>query len=236
MAIARRTAARYAEAADLAALGLPTAALRTVPPYFGVVTRTGGASGATLALGGYPAGIYDLRVRVSTGGALGAAAVEVSTNGGTSYASPVSVPSSGIVTVAGTSSSIATGLTLTFAGTLTLADVYSADVASGVERALDEASDWLDGYLRRRYTLPLTAWDVAVRGAAAAKGTLACMTARGYDPTAGTDAVIKDRFDEAARWAERVAQGWITPDVTDSSDDDPAEDVIVASNSRRGWR
>lgn len=234
MVIARRTAARYAEAADLAGLGLPTAALLRVSPYVGPVTRTGSGS-ATVTPGGYPAGIYDLRVRVSTGGALGTAQVEVSTNGGTSYAAAVVVPSTGVVSVAGTSSSIASGLTLTIVGTLVLADVYACDVASSVERALDGGSDWLDGYLRRRYTLPLTAWDIAVREAAAAKTSLVIMQVRGYAPETGSNETIKDRFDEAARWAERVAQGWITPSVTDSSEEDPAVDVAVSSRPRRGW-
>ena len=137
MAIARRTAARYAEAADLAGLGLPVRALATVPPYFGPVTLTGSGA-ATMTPGGFPAGVYDLRVRVSTAGALGSAAVEVSTNGGTSYGSPLAVPSSGLVTVPSTSSSFASGLTLAFSGALVLADVYACDAASSVERALDE--------------------------------------------------------------------------------------------------
>ena len=235
MAIARRSAARYAEVADLAGLGLPAAALAVVRPYVGPVTRTGGASGATLTPGGFPAGIYDLRVRVSTGGALGAALVEVSTNGGTTYAAPVAVPSSGVVSVAGTTSSIASGLTLTFVGTLVLADVYACDVASSVERALDAASDWLDSYLRRRYTLPLTAWDIAVRQCAAARAGLLVMQARGYDPSVGSDKSVGDRADGAEKWAEKLAQGWVTPDVTDSSEEEPAEDVVVVSNRRRGW-
>lgn len=234
MAIARRTAARYAEAADLAGLGLPVRALASVPPYFGPVTLTGSGT-ATMTLGGFPAGIYDLRARVSTGGALGSAAVEVSTNGGTSYGSPLAVPSSGVVAVPSTSSSFASGLTLTFSGPLVLADVYAGDAASSVERALDEGSDWLDGYLARRYTLPLTAWDITVRSAAVSRAGCKLLETRGYSPAAGTDEVVRASFEDAQRWAERVARGWISPSVTDSSGADLAEDVAVYSRARRRW-
>lgn len=234
MAIARRTAARYAEAADLAGLGLPVRALATVPPYFGPVTLTGNGT-ATMTPGGFPAGVYALRARVSTAGALGSAAVEVSTNGGTSYGAPLAVPSSGVVAVPSTSSSFASGLTLTFSGALVLADVYACDAASSVERALDEASDWIDGYLARRYTLPLTAWDIAVRGAVASRAGLRLLETRGFSPAAGGDVAVRAAFEDAERWAERVARGWISPAVTDSSSAALAEDVAISSRSRRRW-
>jgi hypothetical protein len=99
--------------------------------------------------GGYPASVYALRVRVSTGGAPGAGAIEVSLDGGTSYSAPATVPPSGVVQVPSTSNAIASGLTLTIAGTLALGDLYACDVASNVELNLDAASDWLDGYLAR---------------------------------------------------------------------------------------
>ena len=234
MTITRRTDPRYAGPEHLAAFGLPAAALRTVPPFVGSITHTGSGAG-TVVPGGFPAGVYALRVRVSTGGAPGTAAVEVSLNGGTSYASPVAVPSNGTVAVAGTSSALATGLTLACSGVLAAGDIYAADVASSVELALDAASDWLDGYLARRYTLPLTAWDMAVRDACAGWCALKALTVRGFDPEAPGDKVVVDAAKRAETWAEHVGQGRVTPRVTDSSEQDPAVDVAVSSRPRRGW-
>ena len=236
MAIARRTAARYADAAHLAALGLNDAALRGLSGFFSAVTQTGGGTG-TVTPSGAPAGVYALRVRVSTAGALGAAAVEISLDGGATYRSPVTVPSGGVLAVSETSSSIATGLTLTFAGTFVLAAVYACDAASRVEMALDAASDWLDGYLARQFVLPLTAWSTEVASAAAAVAALTILTARGYDPNRGADVAVREARDDAARWAELVAQGRILPTVTDSAEDDAgiAADVYVSSCTRRGW-
>lgn len=236
MAIARRTAARYADAAHLAALGLNEGALRALRGFFGTITQTGSGTG-TVTPGGSPAGIYALRVRVSTGGALGAAAVEISLDGGTSYRAPVTVPSGGVLAVSATASSIASGLTLTFAGAFTLDDVYACDAASRVEMALDAASDWLDGFLARQFTLPLLTWGSDVSGTAAADAALTILTARGYNPNEGADVAIRERRDDAARWAELVARGAVIPTVTDSATEDEgiAADVYVSSGRRRGW-
>lgn len=235
MAIARRTAPRYVEPAHLGALGLPPEVLRAIKPYVDIVTRTGSGSG-TVAPGGFPAGIYALRVRVSTAGALGVAAVEVSLDGGATYGAALAVPTNGALAVPGTSSSIASGLTLQLAGTFTLADVYVCDVASNVELNLDAASDWIDGYLRRRYTLPLTAWKLDLRDACAAHAALKILTVRGFDPEDPADKAVVKASADATTWADNVAKGWIDPGVTDSSDEEQAVDVVVASSPRRGWR
>lgn len=237
MAIARRSAARYADAAHLAALGLNETALRGLTGFFGTVTQTGSGTG-TVTPSGSPAGVYDVRVRVSTGGALGAAAVEISLDAGETYRAPVTVPSGGVLAVSETSSSIATGLVLTFAGAFVLADVYAFDAASKVEMALDAASDWLDGYLAKQFTLPLLTWGADVSGAAAAHAALTILTARGYDPAQGSDVAIRESRDDAQRWAELVARGAVIPTATDSAAEEEgiAVDVHVSSRGRRGWR
>lgn len=237
MAIARRTAARYADAVHLASLGLNEAALRGLTGFFSSVAQTGAGAG-TVTPSGSPAGIYPVRVRVSTGGAPGAAAVEISLDDGDTYASPVAVPSGGTITVSETLSSLAPGLVLTFAGVFALGDVYAFDAASRVEMALDAASDWLDGYLARQFTLPLVSWGADVSSAAAAHAALAILTARGYDPARGADVAIREGRDDAARWAELVARGAVIPTVTDSAEEEAgiAADVCVSSRCPRGWR
>lgn len=55
--------------------------------YISALTHSGGGAPATLS--GYPARNADVQVRVSTAGALGAAELEVSQDGGKTYAEPV---------------------------------------------------------------------------------------------------------------------------------------------------
>lgn len=55
--------------------------------YISVLTHTGG--GAPASLSGYPARNADVQVRVSTAGALGSAELEISQDGGKTYAEPV---------------------------------------------------------------------------------------------------------------------------------------------------
>lgn len=94
----------------------------------GVVYQTGLGTG-TLTLSGLPTIAGALVVEVVTGGALGTAVVHVSTDGGSNYGSNVTLPSNGVVVLAGT------GVTLTFANgaeggdTFVEGDTYTATLA-----------------------------------------------------------------------------------------------------------
>lgn len=83
------------------------------------------------------------------------------------------------------------------------------------DKQLLRASEFVDGYLRQQFKLPLTAWgsDLVQIVSQVAAYKLVCL--RGFNPEA--DGLYKDNFDSAQRWLERVAQGLISPDVTDSS-------------------
>jgi uncharacterized phage protein gp47/JayE len=94
----------------------------------GFVSHSGFSPG-TLALTGIPTGAYSLRVKVVTAGVLGTAQVKVSTDGALSYGSTQTVPSNGILAVAGTGVSLqfANGNNGTGAAFL-LGDVYSCEL------------------------------------------------------------------------------------------------------------
>lgn len=237
MALARRAAPRYADVAHLAAVGLPAEVLASVRPFFGSLTHVGASASDAVELVGSPGGVYDLALRVATSGGPGVARLDVSLDGGATWPHlALLVPPSGQLAVPGTRTSVAAGLVVSVRGPLAAADTWRGDAASSVELALDAASDWLDSYLARRYTLPLAAWDSAVTGAAAAHAALAVLTARGFDPDVGADKAVLLASREASAWAELVAQGRVTPRVVDASPEPAAVDVAVASSPRRRFR
>ncbi|UAW08063.1 hypothetical protein [Myxococcus phage Mx4 ts27htf-1hrm-1] len=87
----------------------------------GIVHQRGVGAG-TLTLTGTPSESFALAVRVSTSGVLGTAAVQVSTNGGSTFDVPVTVPVSGVLP------SAYFGVTLSFANSV---DVNQASFVSG---------------------------------------------------------------------------------------------------------
>lgn len=80
------------------------------------------------------------------------------------------------------------------------------------------ASSECDGYLARRYTLPLTAWGPDLERTA---GQIAVYEViygiRGIDPE-GPDAILIDRAKDSRKWLERVGAGSISPpEIVDST-------------------
>lgn len=103
------------------------------------------------------------------------------------------------------------------------ADLYAlglpqAALASGTDptAALVAASGTADGYLRKRYTLPLTAWDEEITRRVCHLAAFDLLTTRGTRPGDALDLVTK-RYDDAVKWFESVAKGLIEPSVTDST-------------------
>lgn len=99
------------------------------------------------------------------------------------------------------------------------------------------ASDVIDGYLRSRFTLPLTAWEQDLRRACAVIAAWDLISVRGYSPD--DDPALKARYDAIIKWLEGVAAGKITPSVTDSSPGaepgSPSGGPRVISSTSRGW-
>jgi phage gp36-like protein len=87
------------------------------------------------------------------------------------------------------------------------------------QAALDSASGVADGYLASRYTLPITAYGQDLTRAVCNIAAYDLMSVRGYSPD-GSNSTIRDRYDDAIRWLERVAAGTVSPvGVVDSSED-----------------
>lgn len=104
------------------------------------------------------------------------------------------------------------------------------------DAALDAASAVADGYLRGRFELPLTAWGDDLRRAICAIASWDLMTARGFDPNAGADEVLRQRYEDAIAWLKSIALGHVIPvDVVDATPDEDDGGTFSVSNARRRW-
>lgn len=125
------------------------------------------------------------------------------------------------------------------------ASALASFTADQKNAALANASRLLDGYFRSQFTLPFTQVGGDVVRATVIIAAYDLMVSRGYDPSAGADPLFEKRYREIIGvppsimgWADLVANGKITPDVTDSSGapegHSPARARAVSS-SQRGW-
>jgi len=110
-----------------------------------------------------------------------------------------------------------------------------------LQDCIDGAADKIDGYLRDRFTLPLTKWDKAIRRCCAILAVYDAVIARGLNPAnAAGDEQLQIRHDTEIGWLRDIANNRTTPDVIDSSPQG-AEAVSSAraevdSNVQRGYQ
>lgn len=106
-----------------------------------------------------------------------------------------------------------------------------------VQSALNRRSRFMDGYLIRKFKLPLLDWQDDLRGAVTDMAAYDCLIVRGYNPE-GADAAVRMRFEDAFTWAKSIplnttpmvidSSGSITPGVNDLS-------PTVTSAEQRGF-
>lgn len=103
--------------------------------------------------------------------------------------------------------------------------------------ALDAASSVADGYLRSRFQLPLTGTVTPdLKRAVCAIAAFDLLTTGGFNPESGSDQVILIRQKAAMQWLRDVADGRVTPALSDSSSSTPAPRApMVISQPSRGW-
>ena len=110
-----------------------------------------------------------------------------------------------------------------------------------LQDCIDGAADKIDGYLRDRFTLPLTKWDRAIRRCCAILAVYDAVMARGLNPAnAPGDEQLQTRYDTEIEWLRDIANNRTTPDVIDSSPQ--GQEAVssaraeVDSNVQRGFQ
>lgn len=126
---------------------------------------------------------------------------------------------------------------------------FGAIPTADQDAALEAASRVLDTYFRGRYpVLPLTSWDSSVIENVSKIAAYELLSgARGFNPAAGADSNILERYNQAIAWGVRVQKQQAHPDVqplaTQSNNyDQPrvisssVSNLSTGSTSRnRGW-
>ena len=82
--------------------------------------------------------------------------------------------------------------------------------------ALDGVTATMNGYFRKKFTLPFMQVGADVHRCASILAAYDLLSSRGLSPD-GRDQNIIDRADAEMKWLENVAKGLVVPDVTDSS-------------------
>jgi phage gp36-like protein len=103
---------------------------------------------------------------------------------------------------------ITVGFNANVQGTLTLGQINAA---------LQNASDFADGFFRARYgagSCPVLAWDSSVIEAVAKIAAYRLIVIRGYNPNNSGDVNFRLQFDDAVRWLGMVQRQQAHPNVT----------------------
>ena len=116
-----------------------------------------------------------------------------------------------------------------------------------LDGALQAASELMDSTFRGRYNLPLLNWGVEVRMVCCwIAAYLVLSGARGFNPAAGADVNIANRYQAAMVWCDQVQRRAKHPDVVESPGKEAtyAQPVVISSSvidqrgrtsGNRGW-
>lgn len=105
------------------------------------------------------------------------------------------------------------------------------------QAAINAASSVADGYLRSRFQLPLTGTPTTdLTRAVCAIAVFDLLTTGGFNPEVGSDDVLRTRYKDAISWLRDIADGRVTPLLSDSSASSPTPRApLVLSQPSRGW-
>lgn len=104
--------------------------------------------------------------------------------------------------------------------------------------AIAWASDEIDGYLAKRFALPLAAGGVSndIKRRCAIIASFYLLTRRGFRVGGELNDMIVKLYDDAILWLLRVSRGDITPQCVDATPSLDEEGALVASDTNISWR
>jgi len=110
--------------------------------------------------------------------------------------------------------------------------------ASQKNAALDGVTAMMNGYFRKKFTLPFLQAGADVHRCANILAAYDLISGRGLSPESKDQNII-DRADAQMKWLEGIAKGVIVPDVTDSSpaavEGEQSGGPRVISSASRGY-
>lgn len=213
---------------DMASLGLPPAALRSIPTLQAPVSATSPGAGfvrpdGCLDVGALLVSSLTVRVEIVAGGALGTATWRWSPDAGTTWSATVATPSNGQpVALVHPVQGLDTGLKVGFGGTLSTGARWDWTAVSNVAKALDWAAGELDAGLRDRYPNGIVApYPDDLIGHEAALAMWKTLVNRGFNPENPGDRTILKIHGDAMTWRQGVAERRLHPAIVTPADADP---------------
>ncbi len=121
------------------------------------------------------------------------------------------------------------------------ADVFTYSLPRKIQAEFDEplvlnhvraSSNRLNGYLRKRYSLPLTAWGQDLVQAVCDIAAYSLLRQRGFSPESFDRHPVMAR-DDAFKWAADVRDYLLDPDIVEGAS--PSYTPEIISDPSRGW-
>lgn len=105
-----------------------------------------------------------------------------------------------------------------------------------LDDAIAWASDEIDGYLAKRFSLPLQTVSKDIKRRCAILASSYLLTRRGFRPGAPLNEMVVKLYDDAVEWLLRVSRGDITPQCVDSTPAVDEEGSLATSGARISFR
>lgn len=102
--------------------------------------------------------------------------------------------------------------------------------------AIAWASDEIDGYLAKRFKLPLVVASSDIKRRCAILASYYLLTRRGFRPGAPLNEMVQDMYEKALDWLLLVSKGDIVPQCVDSTPEVDEEGSLVASGPKISFR
>jgi phage gp36-like protein len=94
-------------------------------------------------------------------------------------------------------------------------DSFVETLAPRRHEAIEARSDYIDGFLRAKFTLPLVIVSNDIKRCCAILASIDLIRNRGVSPEEGDQ--LKGEEDRQDKWLALIAKGLVVPQVTDSS-------------------
>lgn len=108
--------------------------------------------------------------------------------------------------------------------------------AAQMNDAIAWASDEIDGYLSKRFTLPLATVSNDIKRRCVIIASYYLLTRRGFRIGGELNDLIIKLYDDAVLWLLRVSRGDITPQCVDATPAVDEEGSLTASAPSVSWR
>lgn len=107
--------------------------------------------------------------------------------------------------------------------------------SDSIANALARASSIADGYIRKRFNLPLQSYTQSLTQAVADIATWIVMKDRGFSPDADSTKVIQGAYRDALQWLEDVSTNEIDPSFVDATGKGQDESSATSTSVERSF-